>query len=144
MLNKVAYISINLGYQNTILGVRWPRLVPLTAETNQVTRVSGRCFSMLSTHSFRRAARWLEIINQAWGLFSRSCALGLYRLCLATCEQLLEFWATFSLSSNLEQLLVSGATYDCLSTKWATFNLFKHRMNIGDIKRLNQIFNLMK
>ena len=64
--------------------------------------------------------------------------LGLYRLCSATCEQLLEFWATFPLSNNLEQLLVSGATFDfyLISTKWATFNLFKHRINIWGYKKI--------
>ncbi len=56
--------------------------------------------------------------------------IGLYRLCSATFEQLLEFWATFCYSSNLEQLLLPGATFYCLSNKRATFNHFKQRMDI--------------
>jgi hypothetical protein len=77
---------------------------------------------------------WIWDRSEIWPF--RPCKLGLYRLCSATCEQLLEFWATFSLSSNLEQLLLSGATFDCLSTKWATFNLFKHIMNIWGYKKI--------
>jgi hypothetical protein len=50
-----------------------------------------------------------KTIKRNWNW--RLIALGLYRLCSATCEQLLEFWATFCLSSNLEQPLLSGAIF---------------------------------
>ena len=35
-----------------------------------------------------------------------AAAVGLYRLCSATLEQLFKIWATFPVSSNLKQLLL--------------------------------------